>query len=289
MKILTHLLRRLLLLISLGIAGGLISATLVRFAPGYGVEERELDPRWNEKSIEALRQNQPLRQGLPSYYIQYLSGLVHGDLGESESFKQPVRALLRQRLPVTASSVARGLAVAWFAAASLASFGLASRGWFFEASTTAFSSLLLALPSAVVAMLAVHFRAPAFWAIAIVVFPRLHRYMRNLLLRFYDQPHVLAARARGLGIAAVFFRHVLLVAAPPLLALVGVSFAMAFGAAIPIEALADSPGLGQLAWHAALSRDLPLIVNVTVIVCLIILAANSLAELAGRSFAGSHS
>jgi len=158
---------------------------------------------------------------------------------------------------------------------------------FFEVSGTAFSSLLLALPSAVVAMLAVQLRTPVFCAISVVVFPRLHRYIRSLLVRSYDQPHVLAARTRGLRTGAIFLRHVLLVAAPPLLALLGVSFAIAFGAAIPIEALCDSPGLGQLAWHAALSRDLPLIVNLTLAVCLVMLAANSLADIAGRAFLGN--
>jgi peptide/nickel transport system permease protein len=174
--------------------------------------------------------------------------------------------------------------VAWFAASLLASLGIASRGWFFEASTTAFNSLLLSLPSAVVAMLAVQLRAPVFFAIAVAVFPRLYSYIRSLLIRSYDQPHVLAARARGLGSIAIFLRHVLPLAAPPLLALLGVSFAISFGAAIPIEALCDSPGLGQLAWQAALSRDLPLIVNVTLVVALVMLAANSLADLAGRTF-----
>jgi peptide/nickel transport system permease protein len=61
----------------------------------------------------------------------------------------------------------------------------------------------------------------------------------------------------------------------------------AFGAAIPIEALCDSPGLGQLAWQAALNRDLPLIVNVTLIVSLVMFAANWLADLTSRAFAGS--
>jgi peptide/nickel transport system permease protein len=54
---------------------------------------------------------------------------------------------------------------------------------------------------------------------------------------------------------------------------------MAFGAAIPIEALCDSPGIGQLAWQAALNRDLPLIVNLTFILTLITVAANWLASL----------
>jgi peptide/nickel transport system permease protein len=280
-------LRRLLFFVCLGLVGALVSATLVRFAPGNSVSERELDPRWRAESVEALRQQQALHQGLPSYYFHYLTALAHGDLGESESLKRPVRELLRQRLPVTGNSVVRGLGVAWLAAALLASLGIASRGWFFEASTTAFSSLLLSLPSAVVAMLAVHLRTPVFCAIAVVVFPRLYSYIRNLLVRSYDQPHVLAARARGLGSSAILFRHVLPLAAPPLLALLGVSFAISFGAAIPIEALCDSPGLGQLAWQAAISRDLPLIVNVTLVVSLVMLAANSLADLAGRAFAGS--
>ena len=280
-------LQRLLLFACLGLAGALASATLVRFAPGYGVAERELDPRWRAESVEALRQKQALHEGLPSFYFHYLSGLAHGDLGESDSLKRPVRDLLRQRLPVTGNSVIRGLGIAWLAATLLASLGLAHRGWFFEASSTAINSLLLSLPSAVVAMLAVHWRTPVFCAIAVVVFPRLYSYIRNLLVRSYDQPLVLAARARGLGSGAILLRHVLPLAAPPLLALVGVSFAISFGAAIPIEALCDSPGLGQLAWQAALGRDLPLIVNVTLVVSLLMLAANFLADLTGRAFAGS--
>jgi peptide/nickel transport system permease protein len=285
--LLRHILRRLMLFLCLGICGALFSATLVRFAPGFGVHERELDPRWSAQSVEAMRQKQMLDEGLAPFYLHYLSALVQGDLGQSDSLKRPVLELLRQRLPVTAGSIVRGLCVAWVAAAVLASFGLASRSWFYEASGTAFSSLLLSLPSAVVAMLAIHLRVPVFCAIGIVVFPRLHRYIRSLLIRSYDQPHVLAARARGLRSGAIFWRHVLPLAAPPLLALLGVSFAIAFGAAIPVEALSDSPGLGQLAWQAALSRDLPLIVNVTLIVCLVMLAANWFTDLAGRAFAGS--
>ena len=284
--LLRHTLHRLLLFLCLGICGALFSATLVRFAPGFGVHERELDPRWSAQSVEVLRQKQAVDAGLASFYFHYLSALVHGDLGQSDSLKRPVSELLRQRLPVTAGSIIRGLCIAWLAAAALASFGLASRSWFYEASGTAFSSLLLSLPSAVVAMLAIHLRAPVFCAIGVVVFPRLHRYVRSLLIRSYDQPYVLAARTRGLRSGTIFWRHVLPLAAPALLALLGVSFAIAFGAAIPVEALCDSPGLGQLAWQAALSRDLPLIVNVTLIVCLVMLAANWLADLAGSAFAG---
>jgi peptide/nickel transport system permease protein len=56
------------------------------------------------------------------------------------------------------------------------------------------------------------------------------------------------------------------------------------GAAIPIEVICDSPGIGQLAWQAALSRDLPLLVNMTLFVTLVTLAANSAADLTTKAF-----
>lgn len=282
MRWVRRLLRHVLAVVGLALLGALLSATLVRFAPGYGVDERELDPHLNSTSLEAMRQRHARNAGLFSFYAGYLSGMLHGDFGTSESFGRPISGLLRERFSVTRNTVLLGLALGWTAALALAVAGLLFRGWLYETSSSAVSGLFLSLPSAVVALLFVNLRAPVSLAIALVVFPRLFRFGRNLLARTYDQPHILAARARGLGGPRILLRHVLPVAAPPLLALLGVSFSVAFGAAIPIETLCDSPGLGQLAWQAALNRDLPLIVNVALIVALVTLVANSLADLVAR-------
>jgi ABC-type dipeptide/oligopeptide/nickel transport system permease component len=63
----------------------------------------------------------------------------------------------------------------------------------------------------------------------------------------------------------------------------GVSASLAFTAAIPIEALCDLPGVGQLAWKAALGRDLYLLVTLTVLVTAVTLVANSTCELLGNA------
>ncbi|MGB7642625.1 MAG: ABC transporter permease subunit, partial [Terriglobales bacterium] len=68
------------------------------------------------------------------------------------------------------------------------------------------------------------------------------------------------------------------VAGPQLIALAGVTISLALGASIPVESLCGLPGVGQLAWQAALSRDLPLLVNLTVLVTLVTLLANSGAD-----------
>src|SRR5215831_13971018 len=107
------LLRHLLALLLTALLGGLLGATLVRFAPGFGVDESELDTRLNDTSIQALRrQNQP-QQNIVAFYLDYLSQLAHGDLGNSRLLQRPISELLRERIPETAKAVALGLAVGW--------------------------------------------------------------------------------------------------------------------------------------------------------------------------------
>jgi peptide/nickel transport system permease protein len=82
-------------------------------------------------------------------------------------------------------------------------------------------------------------------------------------------------------------RHILPVAAPQLLALAGVSISIAFAAALPVEVVCDLPGIGQLAWKAALGRDLELLVNLTMIITVVTLLANSAADAASAGLRGS--
>ena len=271
--------RRLMLLAVLSLAGGLLGATLVRFAPGYGMDERELDPRLSEASRDAIRNEHRLHSGLLSYYGAWMMRAVHGDLGRSEWLDRPISGLLAERFPLTLRSVLLGVLTAWSAAVLLALASLCARGWMVDLAGTLTSGFLIALPAAVVALAAMYLRAPVFVAIAAVTFPKVFRYLRNLLVHAYEQPYVLAARARGIGQARLLLRHVFRLVGQPVAALFGVSISMAFGAAIPMEALCDSPGIGQLAWLAALNRDLPLIMNLTLVVTLITVAANSAADL----------
>jgi peptide/nickel transport system permease protein len=268
------------MLAAVGLLGGLLSASLVRFSPGYGVDERELDPRLSRASVEAIRSSQRLHSGLLSYYGHYLSNALHGDFGSSTWLQRPISSLMKERFPVTAKSVLVGVSLAWLVALTLSLAGVFFRGFYFDISTTVISGVFIALPAAVVAIFSVYLRAPVFLAIAVVTFPKLFRYLRNLLNHAYSQSYILAARGRGISQWRILCHHVLPLASPALFALMGVSFAVAFGAAIPIEALCDSPGVGQLAWQAALNRDLPLIMNVTLLITLITVAVNMLANVA---------
>jgi len=273
-----HVARMLIVLV----LGGFLGATLVRLAPGFGVDTEELDTRLSERSVVALRQSHAMEESLPRFYFDYLSKLLHGDLGVSESLHRPVRELLAERFPETLKSVGLGLALAWLAGLSLAMTSVMSRLWIADLLASLLASILLCVPAAVLALLFVIAEAPGRLAIGLIVFPKVFYYARNLLAQSAGLPHVVTARAKGVSGLRVFFWHVVPVAGPQLLALAGVSVSLAFAAAIPVEVLCDIPGIGQLAWQAALGRDLGLLVNLTMIVTLITLAANSGAELVAQ-------
>jgi peptide/nickel transport system permease protein len=260
--------------------GGLLGATLLRFAPGFGVDERELDPRLSSDTVRALRESHATERNVLAFYARYLGGLFRGDLGVSRSLQRPVAELLGERIPVTLRLVGFGLLAGWILGLALALPGAVSNKPAYDLLPGFLSGSLLSLPSAVVALLFLFIGGPGPLAIALVIAPKVYRYSRNLFAQASALPHVLAAKAKGLSRARILLWHVLPTAAPQVLALAGVSVSIAFGASIPIEVICDFPGIGQLAWQAALARDLPLLVNLTMLVTVVTLVANSASDLA---------
>jgi peptide/nickel transport system permease protein len=275
-----------LALVATVLLGGLLSATLVRLAPGFDVDEQELDPHLSAESVHALGAARRQENNIFHFYLSYMNRAAHGDLGTSLALGQPVRTLLRDRAPLTLRLLIFGLGLAWVAALTMALTAAWLKFAAYDLLTTLVSGTFLCIPAAVLALLSVLWNVPGSLAIALIVFPRIYRFTRNLLAKSYSLPHIITARAKGLGEARILFWHVVPGVAPQLLAVAGVSVSIAVGAAIPVEALCGLAGVGQLAWQAALARDLPLLINITILVTLVTLLANSGADVIGHMVRG---
>lgn len=267
--------------------GGLLGSVLVRVAPGFGTDERMLDTRLSNASIQAVERERAEGANIVGYYGQYLHRLLHGDLGNSVSLGRPVRELLAERAGISLRIAGCGLALAWAAALALVFLlewvrvrtvlSLLCGGL---ASTTA--GALLCVPAAFLSLICFYFGGAPSLAVAAILFPRIFRYSHNGIRHAHGAPHVFAAHAFGESRWRIFYLHVLAPIWPELVALAGVSVSMAAGAAIPVEALCDVAGVGQLVWQAAVARDLPVIVNVTLLITAITAAANLTADLARK-------
>jgi peptide/nickel transport system permease protein len=263
----------------------LSSAALMRFSPGWNVEEIDLDPRFSASTIKDLRAERAARRGLLHFYGSFVSQVTSGNFGESELFKRPVRELIAERAPTTLRSVVIGLLVAWSLSISMASLTSRDRKPLLTAAAASISGALLSCPSALLAIVSLLLEFPPAVAIASVVFPRVFPHAHEQLQLQRRALHVTMARSRGIRGFRLFRWQVLPGSLPALAALGGASVPIAFGASIPIEALAGSSGLGQLAWWAALGRDMPLLVALTLLLTIISVTATLVADLAAPGVA----
>jgi peptide/nickel transport system permease protein len=263
------------------LAAGLLASSLVRFAPAFGVSGAELDPRLSGEYSRNLADQHG--QNVWSFYVRYLRAAVVGDFGISPSLQRPIGDLLRERLPVSLQSLGIGVGVGVGAGIGLAILVITFRSRTVEMVPVAASVLLLSVPSAALALLFLVAGWPPSLSLAAVVFPRVYRYAEAVLSRSASAPYVMAARARGLSSWRVLVKHIVPSAAPQLLAVFGMAVSIAFPALVPIEAVCDSPGVLQLAWKAALARDLPLLVTLTMVASVVVLLGNAAADVSAEA------
>jgi peptide/nickel transport system permease protein len=276
MRVITHQLARMLTLV---LVSGLACACLVRYAPGALVDERELNQHASEETLGALREEKARQRNVGVNFVRYVHGLAHGDLGFSESNHSPISALMADRAPRTLRDLSFGLALSWLVGLGCAMLVVRFPFvWSLDVAMLALATLILSLPVALIAYFCLLAEQASRLVLAIVLAPKVYQYSRGVLTSAYAAPHVEMARSRGVSESAIVRRHVLPAAASQLIALAAASISLAIGAAIPIEAICDVPGLGRLAWQAATARDLPLLINVTMLVTLATTTAMAVSE-----------
>jgi peptide/nickel transport system permease protein len=262
--------RHLIRIVAPVLLAALASAFLVRYSPGALVDERELNQRLSEDSLSAMRAQKARESDVGANFVAYLKGVAHGELGYSESNHEPVARLIADRAPATLLEMGLGIGGAWLIGLGLAiPIGRFRGARVFDAASSLVTGLLLSLPAALLAYLCLAAGVGSGVVLMLALAPRIFRFARNLLVQAYGAHHVEMARARGIRELAILRTHILPDAAPQLWALLACSVSMSIGAAIPVEAICGTPGLGRLAWQAAMARDLPLLVNLTVLITLV--------------------
>ncbi len=101
-----HIIKRLLQAVPVLLGIATITFFIIHLAPGDPMEML-LDPRIRERRninpemIEMLRKKYGLDQPVHVQYVKWVNNLVHGDLGESFSYRRPVSSLIAERIPYT--------------------------------------------------------------------------------------------------------------------------------------------------------------------------------------------
>ena len=258
-----HLLRlgRVVSLVLLAVLG---TSALMYIAPGYFSDSGEMDAAYSASARADLARLHKEQGSLPSLLRSEMGGWLHGDLGRSRQYGVAVSALVQERTWRSLRLLVGGVAAGWTAALLFALPLSLSRKPGFDLAVTTFTAVLLGLPVGVLAVVCLLANAggPVF-VLALVIAAKDFKVLYRVLRSTWQAPYVLHAHAQGLRATQIVTTHILPSLRGELLSLGVMSFTLALSALVPVEVVFDLPGLGQLAWTAALNRDLPVLVAVT--------------------------
>ncbi|HUB51214.1 MAG TPA: ABC transporter permease subunit [Terracidiphilus sp.] len=237
---------------------------LVRYAPGYLSDERELDAHYAQAARAQLAIEASRSRSLKQMLSTEMDAWFHGDFGRSRQFDVPVQELIGPRLGVTGGLLLRSLFLGWLFAICASVFSSAGRNpsvlWQIPA------TLVLAAPAAAMATLClITGKGGPVLVMALLIAARDFKFLHGMLRKAWLEPHVLQARAQGIATRRLLVTHVLPSVAGRLGILASLSLVTALSALVPVEVIFNVPGLGQLAWTAALNRDLPVLLAITLI------------------------
>ena len=108
----------------------------------------------------------------------------------------------------------------------------------------------------------------------------LSRFMRGTVLEVMVQDYIRSARAKGCSNRRTLFRHAFRNALGPIITILGLSIPALLGGALIVESVFNYGGLGVQTVAAASNLDIPIILGITLLVSILTLLGNLMADVA---------
>lgn len=290
---LLYIAKRLLwaLLVLLGLSA--VSFAVLSMVPGDPARTLA-GPQASPAVLVQIRHGWGLDQPAGLRYLWYLGHVAHGDLGRSFSQDQEVLPAILSRLPQTVELAAAGLLCELLIAFPLGVLAAARAGGWLDRGLLALTAVFISTPTFLVCLLLL--LAVSLWLHALplggygdpwpkyVILPALaigipggawySRLLRTALLETRRLEFVRTARGKGASRQRVLLRHIMPIAALPLLPIIGTDLANLLGGVVTVESVTNWPGIGLQAFTALKSLDVPLVMGTVLLAGLFVVGLN---------------
>jgi peptide/nickel transport system permease protein len=311
----TYIVRRIFQAIPIMLLLSIFLFGVVRLMPGGPLAQAERNPTVTAEQLAALRVRLGLDQPLPVQYVKWLKAfVVEGDWGYSIKFRRPVAEMIWERMPATLLLFGIGFLIMLVFAIPMGVYSAIRPYSFFDNLITTFSFAGQSVPVYWLGLILIVVfylnvqspfgEGPMFPAggmytvgkegntldliwhlvlpIAAMTFSWIawySRFLRSSMRDTLNEDYIRTARAKGLSLGTVTFRHALRNALLPLVTLIALDLPTVFGGAVFIETIFAWPGMGRLFWDAARGRDYPILLAVMMIYAALTLLFNLIADI----------
>lgn len=263
-----------------------------------------LGPNATEESLAQLRHQLGLNRPLLVQYVDWIADLVVGDLGTSLRYSDPVVAQIAEKLPRSLLLAGSATAVAVVLSIPLGVIAAVEQNRWPDVLTSAFAFMGISVPGFLWGIVFIlvfgawmnvfptggyvpfsedpvaalqHLALPAT-SLGFALTAYIMRMTRSSMLEVLREEYIMMARAKGLTRRLVVLRHGLRNAVLPVITVIAFQFSYSFGGIVVLEQVFFWPGIGQLTLTAIQSRDIPLIQGCIIVIALIYMGSNFLAD-----------
>lgn len=298
---LSYLGRRLLLLVLVALGVVTLTFLLMHITPGDPALTY-LGNRATPRTLAALRHSWGLDRPLWRQYVDFLGGLVSGDLGSSLIYRIPNTRLIAERLPVTLLLLLISTLFSIVIAVPLGLWAAVKKNGPVDEGVRVFNALAQGMPafwigSMLIVFLALRARMfpvggygttfaehlqslvlPSF-SVALMIAPTLVRSLRASLIEVLSSEFVAFGRSKGLGRTAVLVRYALRNGSISGVSVLGINVGVLAGGSLVVENVFALPGMGTAMMQAILNRDFPVVQVCTLVFAAIVVLVYLLTDL----------
>ena len=254
--------------------------------------EKALD----QSTIDALNARYGLDDPLPVQFVNWLKGLVTGDLGVSLKNGRQINDILAESFPISAKLGLMAMAFALSLGTIFGSVAALMRNKLPDRIIVFLSTLFTAVPSFVLATLLLWvFCIKLGWlpvwsatdtnyvlpVIALAAYPTAYvtRLSKTSMLDALGQDYIRTAKSKGVSRLFVIFKHALRNSLIPVITYAGPQIAYIITGSMVVETIFTVGGIGSKFVTAINDRDYTLIMATTVFLATIMVIANLICDL----------
>jgi peptide/nickel transport system permease protein len=279
-----YIIRRLGALVPILIGLSIVVFVLLRIAPG-NVAQIMLGPNATPEQVQELEHEFGLDRPLVEQYLDWVSGVARGDLGDSYIRDRSVGSELLDRLPITGELLILTIGVTMLLGLAMGAVAATNHRRPADGILRGINILGMSVPTfwtatLVILLPSIFFSyAPPFGHVSFFENPwdnlreygppalvlgfasgcGLARIVRGGLLGVMNSDYIRTARSKGLRERVVVRRHALGNAMLPVVTILGLEVATLMGGTVIIEQVFALNGLGRLMLESVTSRDYPVI------------------------------
>ena len=251
----------------------------------------------SEATKQVLEQRYNLDKPVPVQFALYLKNLMHGDFGVSLKTGRDIKDTLLSCFKVSGRLGLTAAVLAVIAGIILGSMAALFRNGPIDRIIVFFTTLFTAMPSFVFAtflmlVFCIKLRWLPVWdasskslilpVIALAAYPTAYvtRLTKTSMLDSLGQDYIRTARAKGVPMVKVIFKHALRNALIPVITYVGPMLAYILTGSLVVENIFTIGGLGQQFVKSINNRDYPMIMATTIFLAVVMVICNLLSDIA---------